>query len=289
MLLGAHMSIQGGLYRAIERAQSIGCTAVQLFTSNARSWTSSTITDEEAARFREAAQDFGPKAILAHDSYLINLAAPDPINHKKSVAAFGEEVDRCDRLGIRYLVMHPGSALDSPRDKALAKVARSFNTIFRQRPKSNVKVLIETTAGQGSGLGKTFEEIRIILDAVRQPERCGVCVDTCHTFVAGYDFRDKKGWRKTFREFDRIIGLDNLLAFHVNDSKKDLGSAVDRHEHIGRGALGLEAFRLLMNDRRFKNKVMSLETPKGEDLAEDVENLALLRSLIGKKSIEPIA
>lgn len=284
MLLGAHMSIQGGIFKAIERAVSIGCTAVQLFTANARGWTARAISDQEVAQFQQAAREFGASAVLAHDNYLINLAAPDPQKHRKSVRTFADEVDRCDRLGIELLVMHPGSALDSPRDKALEKVARSFNSIFAHRKKSRVKVLIETTAGQGSGLGCTFEEIREILDRVKDPARFGVCVDTCHIFAAGYDITSRRGWLKTFREFDRIIGLEKIGAFHVNDCKRELGARVDRHEQIGKGLMGIEPFRLLMNDRRFQKIPMSLETPKGEDLAEDVQNLRLLRSLVGKKA-----
>jgi deoxyribonuclease-4 len=289
MYLGAHMSIKGGLDQAIERALSIGCTAVQLFTANARGWKSRTIADSEVRAFRAAAKDFGPEAILAHDGYLINLASPKNEMIEKSVRAFGEEIDRCDRLGIRYLVMHPGAGLDTPREDALKKVAASFNQILETRKDSKVTVLIETTAGQGSTLGKTFEELRAILDRVDTPDRFGVCVDTCHVFSAGYDLRDKKNWLKTFRDFDKIIGIDRLKAFHVNDSKKPFGSHLDRHEQIGQGSLGLEAFRLLMNDRRFKKIPMSLETPKDEDLAMDVVNLDLLRSMVGKKEGQAVS
>jgi deoxyribonuclease IV len=285
MLLGAHMSIAGGVSKAIDRAESIGCTALQIFTTNARGWAGKAIPDEEAALFREKAATFGVQAILSHDSYLINLAAPDPAIHKKSIQAFGEEVQRCDLLGIEKLVMHPGSALDQPRDKALAKVAASFNKIFAGRKKSKVKVLIEITAGQGSGLGYRFEEVAAIIDKVKQPERFGVCLDTAHAFAAGYDISGKKGWDETFTAFDKLIGLDRLMAFHVNDSKKDLGTRVDRHEQIGKGTIGLEAFRLLMNDSRFTEIPMTLETPKGPDLAEDVENLAILKKLVGKKRV----
>lgn len=285
MFLGAHMSIKGGVHKAIERANSIGCTALQLFTTNARGWAPKTINDQAAGMFREKAADFGPDKILSHDSYLINLASPKKDILLKSIKAFGQEVKRCDLLGIRYLVMHPGSALHSPKEKALDTISRSFDEIFQSNPKSGVTVLIEITAGQGTALGSNFEEIAAIFDRVKEPERFGVCLDTCHAFAAGYDISNKKGWQKTFRDFAKVIDLERLKAFHVNDSKKELGSRVDRHEHIGKGTIGLEAFRLLMNDRKFKNLPMTLETPKGEDLAEDVENLKLLKSLIGKKVI----
>ena len=285
MFLGAHMSIKGGVHKAIERAESIGCTALQIFTANARGWASRPIDDTVAGKFREMAADFGPDNILSHDSYLINLASPKPDILKKSIKAFGEEIRRCDQLGIRYLVMHPGSALDSLKEKALELISESFDKIFQNNQKSKVTVLIEITAGQGSALGSSFEEIASIFEQVEQPERFGVCFDTCHAFAAGYDISNKKGWSKTFSDFDRVIGLENLKAFHVNDCKKELGSRVDRHDHIGKGKIGLEGFRLLMNDPRFKNLPMTLETPKGEDMAEDVVNLKTLKSLVSKKKI----
>lgn len=286
MPLGAHMSIKGGVQHSILRAQSIGCTAVQLFTGNARGWASKPIPDSDAAQFRELAMDFGPEAVVAHDGYLINLASPKPDIHKKSMISMADEINRCDQLAIPYLVMHPGAGLDLPREKAIKKIAHSFDRLFAKNPKSDVMVLLEITAGQGSTIGSTFEELQAIIDQVKESDRLGVCFDTCHAFAAGYDISNKKGWLKTFREFNKIIGLDKLKVFHVNDSKKELGSRRDRHEHIGKGELGLEAFRLLMNDRRFKKIPKTLETPKGEDLKEDIENLNLLRSLIGKKSLD---
>lgn len=285
MLLGAHMSIKGGLHVAIERAKSIGCTALQLFTANARSWTTKPLSEDEVAKFREMAQDFGKSAIISHDGYLINLASPKEDIWEKSKKSFAQEIKRCDILGIELLVMHPGAGLDSPRDVAISKVATSFNSIFKENPDAKVKVLIENTAGQGSALGYKFQEIADIINQLDEPERFGVCLDTCHSFAAGYDLSNKKGYDKILKEFDDLIGVEKLMAFHLNDAKKELGSRVDRHEQIGKGELGLEAFRLLLNDSRFKKIPMSLETPKGEDLAEDIENLKILRSLVGKKSI----
>ena len=280
MLLGAHMSIKGGVHMAIKRAKSIDCTAVQLFTANARGWKSKPIPTDEVEKFHMAAKEFGKSAIISHDSYLINLASPKEDIWKKSVKSFSEEIKRCDILGIELLVMHPGAALDSPRQKAISKVAKSFNAICKESLDAKVKVLIENTAGQGSTLGYKFSEIASIIDQLDQPERFGVCLDTCHAFAAGYDLSTEKGYKRTFEEFQDLIGLDKLKAFHLNDAKKELGSRVDRHEHIGKGKIGLEAFRLLLNDKRFASLPMCLETPKDEDLAQDVENIKILKSLI---------
>lgn len=285
MRLGAHMSIAGGVSKAIDRAQSIGCTALQLFTHSPNRWQDKALPNDEVALFVEKAARFGPEAILAHDNYLINLAAPDPEKHKKSMDVFSDEIIRADQLKIPYLVMHPGSSLDSPREDGITKIADSLNAILEGLPNSQVTVLLETTAGQGSNLGCSFEELHDMLDRLVRPERFGVCVDTCHIFAAGYDITTKTAYEKTFDQFDRIIGLHRLKAFHVNDCKKPLGSRVDRHEQIGKGQIGLNAFLYLMNDPRFIDLPMTLETPKGPDLAEDVENLARLRALVGKERI----
>ncbi|MBN1944648.1 MAG: deoxyribonuclease IV [Bradymonadales bacterium] len=282
MLLGAHMSIAGGVSKAIERARSIGCTAMQIFTSSARGWKAQPIGDEEARRFRDLAHQFGPRAILVHDNYLINLAATNEGNHARSVEAFVGEIERCDLLDAPFLVMHPGSAMEATRKEGMAKIARSLNGILDRLPDSRVTILLETTAGQGTNLGYRFEELRDILDQLDRPDRFGICLDTCHVYAAGYEITTPHGYQQTFEELDRLIGLDRLKGFHLNDSKNGLGSRVDRHEEIGRGAMGLEPFRMLLNDARFSNIPMSIETPKEKatDLEPDARNLEILRSLV---------
>jgi len=279
--LGAHMSIQGGVSKAIERGRSIGCTAIQIFTKNQRNWRDKEIPADEAARFRAAAAEFGPpEAVIAHDSYLVNLGAPADETWEKSVAALADEIGRCELLGVPLLVMHPGAPLAQGEEWGLDRIARGLDRVFSAAPRSPVTVLLETTAGQGSNLGFRFEQLAEMIRRCDHPDRLGVCFDTCHVFAAGYDLRTTEGFQRTMAELDRTVGIDRLKAFHLNDSKKDIGSRVDRHEHIGQGALGIEPFRALVNDKRFAKIPMILETPKEEDMAEDVENLARLRALM---------
>lgn len=279
-LLGAHMSIAGGLPRALERGQAIGCEAIQIFTKNSNQWRAKPLAPEEAGDFHREFLQGQIRLAFAHDSYLINLASPDPHLLERSRLALVDELERAEALGLRYVVLHPGAHLGSGVEEGIQKVAESFDWIFEKFGSLEVGVLIETTAGQGTHLGFRFEEIRSILDSVKSAERLGVCVDTCHLFGAGYDLRTEKGYQETFEAFDRIVGLERIQAFHLNDSKKPLGSRVDRHERIGKGFLGLEPFRLLLNDPRFKKYPMVLETPKGKDDTWDRENLGLLRSLL---------
>ena len=287
--LGAHMSIGGGLYRAVDRARSVDATALQVFVKSARQWSAKPLAHCDVESFRRAATDsgLGPYT-LAHASYLINLASSDEGLRQRSVAALRDEVERCELLGIPFLVLHPGSHGGSGEDAGLERIVRGLDEVLAaprskttaHRAGNSTKILLETTAGQGATLGHRFEHLAHVLDRSRAGERLGVCFDTCHSLAAGYEFRDRRSYRSTFSELDRTIGISRLLAFHLNDSKHPLGSCKDRHEHIGRGEVGLEAFRLILNDRRFRSVPMVLETPKGADLVEDRENMAVLRQML---------
>lgn len=272
------MSIAGGFDRAVERALSVGGTALQIFSKSASQWRARPIARDEAARFREAcaAAGFGA-AVMAHASYLINLASPDPALWERSKEAFREELERCDVLGVPYLVLHPGSHVGSGVDAGIERVAVALREVLASP--GEAAVLLEVTAGQGTNLGSRFEEIGAMLDRVERPDRTGVCFDTCHALAAGYELRDAAGYRATWDAFERHVGLARLRAFHLNDSKFDLGSRRDRHEHIGEGRVGDDGFRLLMRDPRFVELPMVLETPKGPDLAEDRRNLDRLCEL----------
>jgi len=282
--LGSHMSIAGGYYKAVEAAAAAGCDCVQLFTKNNNQWRAKTISDEDASRFRDALVQHDIRHPLSHASYLINLATPDPELWQKSVAGMVVELQRAGQLGIPFVVVHPGAFTTASEAEGIANVARALDAIHQQVDKKGPRCLLETTAGQGSNLGWRFEQLAAMLDRVRHPERVGICLDTCHVFAAGYPLDPKRKFLATVREFDRIVGLDRLAAVHLNDSKRELGSRVDRHEHIGLGCLGLEPFRLLLNDRRFRCVPMYLETAKGtNDDGEDwdVVNLRTLRELVG--------
>lgn len=281
-LFGAHMSIAGGYHHAIEAAQKFRCEALQLFTKNSNQWKAKELTDEEAALFRKKYRESGLQLAMAHDSYLINLASPDEALYRKSVEAFVVEYERSERLGLRYLVTHPGSHIDSGEEAGLIRVAAALDETHRCCPGYRVQALLETTAGQGSNLGHRFEHLAKILELVAEPNRIGICLDTCHVFAAGYPLAPEREFRKTMREFDRIIGLKRLRAFHLNDSQKPQGSRIDRHAHIGRGCLGLEPFRFLINDPRFRRHPMILETPKEEADGREMDpiNLRVLRGLM---------
>jgi len=264
-LLGAHMSIAGGVAKSIERGLSIGCTAIQIFTGFNNRWVSKDIPHEELAAFHQKKSQVG--IIFAHNNYLVNLASPDPEVSRKSYRSMLEELQRAIGLGLPYLVIHPGSHLGSGEKEGLARIIRHLNDLFAETGEpgeSRIRVLLETTAGQGSNLGYRFEHLAEILFGVQDQDRVGICFDTCHVFAAGYDFRTLQGYERTFEEFDRTIGISRILAFHLNDSKHETGSRKDRHEHIGQGFLGLEAFRLLLNDKRFSHVPMVIETPKGK-------------------------
>jgi deoxyribonuclease-4 len=282
-LLGAHMSIAGGYYKAVEIAAQCGCDCVQLFTKNNNQWAGKPISAEDVEMFRSALAATGVAHPISHDSYLINLASPDDVLWRRSIDAYAIELERAEQLGIAYVVMHPGASVASSEAEGLARVIAAFNEIHARTADLAVCTLLETTAGQGSALGWRFEHLAEIKSGVQSPGRLGVCVDTCHLFAAGYPLGTPAEYAATMNAFDSVVGLDQIKAFHLNDSKKELGSRVDRHEHIGRGRMGLAPFRNLLNDPRFALTPMYLETRKGqEDGVElDVVNLQTLRGLIG--------
>jgi deoxyribonuclease IV len=278
--LGAHMSIAGGLHLAIDRAVAAGCGVVQIFTRNSNQWKGKPVSEADADLFREKFSASGLHEVISHDIYLINLAAAPGDVRDKSLVAFREELETCARLDIRKVVMHPGSHLADTPEIGLGRVIEAFDQLFAQVPQFEGRVLLETTAGQGTNLGRTFQELQTIISASKYPDRFGICFDTCHTFAAGYDTATEEGYRATMAELERVIGLDRLGCFHFNDSKKGLGSRVDRHEHIGQGTLGLNPFRFILNDPRFAKVPKILETPKGDDDEMDAVNLGILRGLV---------
>ena len=279
ILLGAHMSIGGGAHMAIERGCSINCTAIQIFVKNNMQWFARPLTREEIAAFLNHVQRGELLSIFAHANYLINLAATNRQFHANSLRALSEELIRADQLELPFLVLHPGAHLGAGEDAGLDKVIASINRVLARIPKVKTRIALETTAGQGSCLGHKFEHFNYIIGGVREAERLCVCLDTAHVFAAGYDIASESAVRKMFAQFDRTIGLDRLVAIHLNDSKTARGSRVDRHEHISKGKIGLAAFRFIMRHRRFRKIPKVLETPKGKDLAEDVMNLRTLRAL----------
>lgn len=281
-LLGAHMSIAGGYYKAVEAAAACKMNVVQIFTKNNNQWRAKEITSAEADRFKQSLRDANITHPLSHDSYLINLASPDPLLWRKSLEAFVVELQRAALLGIPYVVTHPGAYTTSSEAAGLVLAARAVNEALKQTRGLPVGVLLENTAGQGSCLGWKFEHLAKIMDKAKQPERLGVCIDTCHTFAAGYPLHSQKEYRATMKALDQCVGLKHVKAFHLNDSQREMGSRVDRHAHIGEGKLGLDPFRWLLNDRRFQDIPMYLETPKGMRGGEDLDrvNLRTLRSLV---------
>ncbi len=283
-LLGAHMSIAGGYYKAVEAAAKFKMDVVQLFTKNNNQWKAKPIAQSEIDEFRAAVKTTGVRLPVAHDSYLINLASPDKALWQKSLDAFTIELERAEALGLMGVVMHPGSHLDSTPEEGLARVVKALDEAHRQTRGFQTLTLLETTAGQGSNLGYRFEHLASIANDVAASERIGVCVDTCHIFAAGYPIKTKAEYKATMNEFDRVVGIERIRAFHLNDSVREFGSRVDRHAKIGAGKLGLEPFRHLLNDRRFASTPMYLETPKGVEDGEELDtvNLRTLRSLLKK-------
>lgn len=276
------MSIAGGLDQAPLRGQQAGCDTIQVFTKSNRQWAARPLSDREVEGFKANLAATGISPVVAHDCYLLNLAAPRAALWRKSVAAFRMEMDRAERLGIPYLVTHPGAHLGAGEAEGIARVAEALNHLHAASPSARVQVLLETTAGQGSSLGRRFEELAAILAQVEHEDRVGICLDTCHVFAAGYDIRSAEGYWRTLRELDGCVGLRRLQAIHLNDSVQGLGSRVDRHAHIGEGRLGLEAFRLIVTDRRLSRVPMILETPKDHDFVKaDRRNLGRLRRLLG--------
>ncbi|MBI4161699.1 MAG: deoxyribonuclease IV [Acidobacteria bacterium] len=280
MPLGAHMSIAGGIDRAAERGRAAGCEAIQIFTRNSNRWEARPVEGEEIERFRRSLDGNGIRAVVAHASYLINLGSPDPALRERSVRALAAELDRCDRLGIPHLVLHPGAHMGTGEEAGLERVRTALERVVGARPPGGAEVCLETTAGQGTCLGHRFEHFRHLIEHSAVAGRLGFCLDTCHLLAAGYDLRTRNGYRSVMGRFDRLVGLDRVRVIHLNDAKRGLGSRVDRHEHIGRGCVGVEAFRCLLRDRRFAGVPKLLETPKGKDgTAADRRNLAVLRRL----------
>lgn len=282
LLLGAHMSIAGGLQKAIERGASINCTTIQIFTKSNRQWRAKPITPENAQLFKQKAKEFNIEPIVAHATYLINIGSPNDEVRNKSIEALAIELDRCHQLNIPYLILHPGSCGKITEQQCLDRVINALDSIFKQA-KNNTMILLETMAGQGSSICYTFEHLAYIINNSKHKKKLGICFDTCHTFVAGYDFRDKKSYESMWEQLDKIVGLEKLKVIHLNDSKKELGSRVDRHEEIGQGKLGLEPFRLLFNDPRFFDIPKILETPRDE-LADYARNMATIQTLLNKET-----
>ncbi len=282
--LGAHMSVAGGFHLAIERGLRAGCQTIQIFTKSNNQWEAPPILEESAKRFHQVLKESGIGPVFAHTAYLINLGSPEKETREKSKRALKVEVERATVLGLAFVVLHPGSHKETGEEPCLKRIAEAVAWVIDQTEGSQVKVLYEIAAGQGSAVGYRFEHLAALLGLTNRPGRTGVCLDTCHLFAAGYDLRTEAAYQKTMGDFDRIVGLKRVEAVHLNDSKKDLGCRVDRHEHIGKGAIGLEGFRCLMNDPRLAAVPMVLETPKDEEtLAEDVMNLRTLRALVKRK------
>jgi deoxyribonuclease-4 len=278
-LIGAHISTQGGLTRIFERAAAIDASAAALWAKNSSQWKGKTLTDDDCAAF--AAQRT-VQPLLTHASYLINLASTNAEVHRKSIAAMIDELDRAERLGIHAVVLHAGAHLGAGPNAAIDQIARSLDTVHAAIPHHRVVTLLETSAGQGTCVGCSFQELGQMIARVDDKRRVGICFDTCHVFAAGYELRTRDGYERTIDEIERHVGVENVGAFHLNDSKKPLGSRVDRHQNIGEGEIGLDAFRFLLNDARFPRIPKVLETPKEVETESDRRNLAVLRSLIGE-------
>lgn len=279
-LLGAHTSTSGGVSKAIDRGNALGFTAMQIFTKNNNRWFAKDIEEDEIKFFKEKLSQSQIKFVVSHDSYLINLCASKMDLLEKSRKAFIDELTRCEILEIPYLNFHPGSHTGRGEEDGLKVIAESINIAHSETKNFKVSSMLEITAGQGTALGYKFEHIAKIIEMVDEKDRMSVCIDTAHLFAAGYDFRSEKSYKNTMHEFNTIIGIDRLKCFHINDSKKELGSRVDRHEHIGDGFIGRDGFKNIMNDARLENIPKILETPKGKEQLEDLENLKILRSLI---------
>jgi len=280
-LLGAHFSIAKGLHQALYDAKSYDCTALQIFTKNATRWKERELISSQIDLFKKAGEETGISAAASHASYLINLASNEKEKHRKSCDALVNELIRSSSLGIPYVVLHPGAHMDEGEEKGIRQVIVSINEVFAKTPAANTRLLLETTAGQGSSVGHTFEQLAAVLSGIEEKDRIGICLDTCHIFAAGYDIRTPEQYQNNMVLFDSVLGLEHLFLLHLNDSKTALGSRVDRHEHIGRGSIGLGAFELLMNDRRMLEIPKIIETPKAKDTEDwDGINLEQLKALV---------
>lgn len=282
MLLGAHESNAGGAFNAIYRGQKATCDTIQMFNKANSQWRAKPLEDDEVDKFFKAIAETGITVACSHASYLINLASPDPALNEKSYESFKLEMERCARLKIPNLVVHPGSHVGSGEQEGMDRIAANLTKLFAELKNNTVTVCLEATAGQGSNLGYTFEQLAYMIGKVEERSMLGVCVDTCHIFAAGYPISDPSDYKQTMKKFSDVVGLDKLRVIHLNDSKKELGAKVDRHEHIGKGKIGIGGFRNVLNDKKLSRIPMVIETPKEEDLEDDIKNLALLRSLIQK-------
>lgn len=281
-LLGAHFSIAKGLHQALFTARDYGCTAVQVFTKNSNTWKEKTLSNEDIRLFEEARKKTGIRHIASHTSYLINLASPEKKKYAMSREALKQELIRCATLKIPLVVLHPGSHMESGVEAGIERIASAVNGVFDGLPGNPTRLLLETTSGQGFNLGHTFEQLAAIMEKIEHRDRLGVCLDTCHIFAAGYDLRTRAAYQKTMTTFESVIGLDHLYWIHLNDSRREMGTRVDRHEHIGQGFIGEKAFKLLMNDSRLYNIPKVLETPKGKGEKDwDQINLAKLKMFLG--------
>ena len=277
------MSTRGGVWRSLERGATIGCDVVQIFVKSNMRWFGSPHAPADVSKFSEQWAAKKLSAVFGHTGYLINVASPAGPNRDNSLKSLTQEIGFATALGLPFLVMHPGAHLGAGEKEGLRRAIAGLNEVFDATRKSKVRIALENTAGQGSCLGYRMEHLAAIYDGVKSPKRLAVCLDTCHFFAAGYDIRTHKGWDAALKQVDALIGLKQVVAFHLNDSKGDLGSRVDRHEHIGKGRIGLQAFRHIVNDPRLRHSPGCLETPKSDDLHEDVENLLTLRSLVKRR------
>ena len=280
MRFGAHMSTSGGAWRALQRGRSINCEIVQIFVKNNMQWSGKPASPEKLALYANELSANTFSCVFGHAGYLINLGALASENRDRSIQSLIQEIEFATALGLPFLVMHPGAHLGAGETIGLKQIVAGLDEVFAATKRSPVRIALENTAGQGTCLGSKMEHLAGIYEGVKKPERLGICLDTAHLFAAGYDIRTRKGWTKPLDKIEKLVGLKEILAFHLNDSKTALGSRVDRHAHIGQGQIGIEGFRILVNDSRFKDKPGCLETPKSDDLHEDVQNLATLRSLV---------
>jgi deoxyribonuclease-4 len=280
------MSIAGGVHRALERGQATGCSVIQIFVKNQRQWSAPALTGEEIARWNAARRATAIAPVFAHASYLINLATPAPVGWRRAVAAFHDELERAEALGLSFVVIHPGSHRGAGREAGLRRVVEALDELTSRTRGYRVGIALENSVGAGDTIGGTFDDLRRLIEGARAPERVGVCLDTCHLFAAGYDLRDRQGYARTIQECSDRIGTRTVWAFHLNDSRAAFHSRLDRHEHIGRGQIGRAAFRWLLTDWRWRRTPMVLETPKAPDPEADIRNLRVLRSLAaGARSV----
>jgi deoxyribonuclease IV len=289
MIFGAHCSTAGGVHRALDRAESIGAGSCQIFVKNNMQWSARKYSEADVLKFKERWTGSNCKLLFGHTGYLINVAAPASANRERSIQSLILEIELADQLGLPFLVLHPGAHLGTGEEAGLRQAARGLDEVFRATRHCSVRIALENTAGQGSCLGHAWRHLEVIYQKVRTPERLGVCIDTAHCFAAGHDLRTPSGWNAVMAEVEATVGLDQVLALHLNDSKTELGSRVDRHAGIGQGRIGKAAFAHIVNDPRFAEHPGCLETPKSTDLHEDLENLAVLRSLVRSSRGKPAA